>query len=69
MAKRHMKSGSTSLLLRERQVNIAMRYRATRVRMVLVKPATKHNRSQVSLGMQNTETLVPCQWECKLAQP
>ena len=42
MVDKHMKTGSTSLVIRERQIETTMRYHFTSIRMVIVKKTGKY---------------------------
>ena len=65
MANRHMKRYSTLVIIRERQINITMRYHLTLVKMVIIKKST-NNKHWWGYGEKGT--LVPCWWDCKLGQ-
>ena len=57
MANKHMKRGSTSLIIREMQIKATVRYHLTLVRMAAIKKSASKG------------TLLHCWWECKLVQP
>ena len=66
MAKKHMKRGSISLIIREILIKPTMRYHFIPVRMVIIKKSTNN---KCCRGCGEKGMFFHCWWECKLIQP
>ena len=65
MAEKHLRKRSTSLIIREMQIKITMRFYLTPFRMVKIKSSGDSRWWQ---GCGERGTLLHCWWDCKLVQ-
>jgi hypothetical protein len=66
MTSKYMKKCSTSLVIKEMQIKITLRFLLTPIRMAIIKG---NNNNKCWRGCGKTGTLTCFWWECKLVQP
>jgi hypothetical protein len=66
MAQKSLKKWSKSLVIREMQIKMTLRFHLTSIRMAKIKNSSD---SRCWQGCGERETLLYCHWNCKLVQP
>ena len=66
MAEKHIKKSSKSLVIREMQIKMTLRFHLTSVRMAKIKILGDNTCWR---GCGERGTLLLCWWDCKLVQP
>jgi hypothetical protein len=66
MAEKHLKKGPKSLVIREIQIKMALRFYLTLIRKAKIKTSGENTYYQ---GCEEIITLLHCWWACKLVQP
>jgi hypothetical protein len=66
MTEKHLKKCSKSLIIREMQIKMTLRFHLTPVRMAKIKTSGEKTCWR---GCGERGTLLDCLWNCKLVQP